>query len=108
MRCAVSDQRLGNKAIVTTFEGKELSNDEETQTTEIVEYVTEQLDQGKKQVMLFGDGDIRVGEMTRVQRIIGDQFEDLESTYIAIQARSRCRSKFNAPNVACSDRSMID
>ncbi len=77
---------VGNKAIVTTFEGQELSSDEETQTTEIVEYVTEQLDQGKKQVMLFGDGDIRVGEMTRVQRIIGDQFEDLESTYMAIQA----------------------
>jgi len=75
-----------DKATVTSFEGKEFSSEEETQIREIVEYVTEELDQGKKQVMLFGDEDVRVGEITRVQRIIGDAFEDLDKTYIAVQS----------------------
>jgi biopolymer transport protein ExbD len=75
----------GDKAIVRTLEGREFSSDEETQTSEIVEYVTEQLDQGKKQVMLFGDDNVRVGEVTRVQRMIGDAFESIDRTYIAVQ-----------------------
>jgi biopolymer transport protein ExbD len=76
----------GGKANVSSFEGQEFSADEDTQTSEIVEYVTDQLDRGKKQVMLFGDGDVQVGEVTRVQRIIGDAFEDLQNTYIAVQS----------------------
>lgn len=75
----------GDKAVVSTLQGQEFSSDEETQTSEIVEYVTEELDQGKKQVMLFGDGDLKVGEMTRIQRIIGDAFEDIDKTYVAVQ-----------------------
>jgi biopolymer transport protein ExbD len=74
-----------DKATISTLEGQEFSPDEETQTSEIVEYITDQLDKGKKQVMLFGDGDLKVGEMTRVQRIIGDAFEDIDKTYIAVQ-----------------------
>lgn len=74
-----------DKAVISTLEGQEFSPDEETQTSEIVEYITDQLDQGKKQVMLFGDGDLKVGEMTRVQRIIGDAFEDIDKTYVAVQ-----------------------
>jgi len=35
--------------------------------------------------MILGDEDVRVGEVTRVQTIIGDAFEDLNSTYIAVQ-----------------------
>jgi biopolymer transport protein ExbD len=75
----------GDKAVVSTLQGQEFSSDEETQTSEIVEYITEELDQGKKQVMLFGDGDLKVGEMTRIQRIIGDAFEDIDKTYVAVQ-----------------------
>ena len=74
-----------NKANVTSFEGKEFSSDEDTQAGEIVEYITEEIDQGKKQVMLFGDEEVRVGEVTRVQRIIGDAFPDMEKTYLAVQ-----------------------
>lgn len=75
----------GDTAIVRTLEGREFSSDEEAQTSEIIEFVTEQLDQGKKQVMLFGDDNVRVGEVTRVQRMIGDAFETIDSTYIAVQ-----------------------
>ena len=75
----------GDKAVVTTLEGREFSSDENTQTSEIVDFVTQQLDQGKKQVMIFGDDNVRVGEVTRVQRIIGDAFETIDKTYIAVQ-----------------------
>ena len=75
----------GDKAVVTTLEGREFSSEEDAQTSEIVEFVTQQLDQGKKQVMIFGDDNVRVGEVTRVQRIIGDAFETIDKTYIAVQ-----------------------
>jgi len=35
--------------------------------------------------MLFGDADVKVGQVTRIQKIIGDAFEDLNSTYIAVK-----------------------
>jgi hypothetical protein len=35
--------------------------------------------------MIMGDGEIAVGEVTRVQKIIGDAFEDIESTFIAVK-----------------------
>jgi len=76
----------GGKAVIKSSDDVEFSPDEDSQATEIVEFITEQLDGGKKQVMLFGDGDVPVGEVTRVQRIVGDAFEDLPSTYVAVQS----------------------
>jgi hypothetical protein len=35
--------------------------------------------------MLFGDGEVKVGQVTRIQKLIGDAFEDLSSTYIAVK-----------------------
>ncbi len=78
----------GPRAIVKGFEGDTFSDDEETQTSEIVEYVTLELDHGKKHVMILGDSEVRVGEVTRVQRIIGDAFEDISKTYIAVKVDS--------------------
>ena len=75
----------GTKAIVSNLENKEFSTDEDTQITEIVDFVTRELDQGKKHVMILGDHDVRVGEVTRVQRIIGDAFENVDKTYIAVK-----------------------
>ncbi len=75
----------GNSAIVSNIEGKEFSDDEELQISEIVEYITDQLDQGKNQVMILGDEDVKVSEVTRVQQIIGDAFETLDNTYIAVK-----------------------
>ncbi len=72
-------------AIIRNIEGKEFSTDEELQTSEIVQYVTDQLDQGKNQVMILGDEDVRVAEITRIQTIIGDAFESLENTFIAVK-----------------------
>jgi biopolymer transport protein ExbD len=72
-------------AIVTDVSGKEFSTDEELQIAEIVEYVTDELDRGKQQVMILGDEDVNVLEVTKIQKIIGDAFEDLDKTYIAVK-----------------------
>jgi biopolymer transport protein ExbD len=75
----------GDFAIVRDIEGKEFSTDEELQISEIVEYVTDQLDRGKKQVMILGDEDVKVSQITRIQTIIGDAFESLDNTFIAVK-----------------------
>lgn len=72
-------------AIVTDISGKEFSTDEELQISEIVEYVTDELDRGKQQVMILGDEDVKVSEVTKIQKIIGDAFEGLDKTYIAVK-----------------------
>jgi biopolymer transport protein ExbD len=70
---------------VSDITGKEFSKDEERLTAEIVEYVTLELDRGKNQVMILGDENVKVSEVTKIQQIIGDAFEDLENTYIAVK-----------------------
>lgn len=72
-------------AIIRDIDGNEFSTDEELQTSEIVEYLTDQLDRGKNQVMILGDEDVKVSEITRIQTIIGDAFESLENTFIAVK-----------------------
>lgn len=74
-----------DSAIVSDITGKEFSKDEERLTAEIVEYITEELDRGKNQVMILGDENVKVSEVTKIQQIIGDAFEDLENTYIAVK-----------------------
>jgi biopolymer transport protein ExbD len=78
-----------DKVVLSRLDGSEFSRDEETQTTEIVEYITSEIEksmgQNKEHVMLFGDADVKVGQVTRIQKIIGDAFEDLSSTYIAVK-----------------------
>ncbi|WP_182870436.1 ExbD/TolR family protein [Rhodopirellula sp. JC639] len=78
-----------DKVVLKRIDGTEFSTDEETQTTELIEYITEELKttrgEEKNHVMIMGDGEIAVGEVTRVQKIIGDAFEDINSTYIAVK-----------------------
>jgi hypothetical protein len=35
--------------------------------------------------MLLGDGEVKVSEVTRVQKILGDEFQEMEFTYIAVK-----------------------
>ena len=78
-----------DKVILKRYDGSEFSRDEDAQASEIIEYVTEEMEQSlgvsKEQVMLFGDTDVNVGQVTRIQRIIGDAFQDLDATYIAVK-----------------------
>ena len=77
------------KVVLKRIDGTEFSTDEETQTSELIEYISEELKstlgQEKNHVMIMGDGEVAVGEVTRVQKIIGDAFEDISSTYIAVK-----------------------
>lgn len=78
-----------DSVIVKRYDGSEFSRDEDAQATEIIEYVTNELEQSlgvsKEHVMLFGDGEVNVGQVTRIQRVIGDAFEDIDATYIAVK-----------------------
>ena len=78
-----------DKVVVRNYNGKEFSRDEDEQVAEIVEYVTEELERtdgkSKKHVMIFGDQDTPMGQVKRVQTIIGDAFDELESTYVAVK-----------------------
>ena len=71
------------------MDGTNFSTDEDLQATEIIEYITEELERSlgvsKQYVMLFGDANIEVGKVTRVQKIIGDAFEDVDATYVAVK-----------------------
>lgn len=78
-----------DSVIVKRFGGAEFSRDEDAQVSEIVSYVTEEMERSlgkaKKHVMIFADQDVPVLHVTRIQTIIGDAFEDIESTYIAVK-----------------------
>ncbi len=79
----------GDKVVLSTIDGKEFSTDEDAQATEIIEYITGELEKSlgtsKQHVMLFGNAEVKVGQVTRIQKLIGDAFEDLNSTYIAVR-----------------------
>ena len=68
---------------------KEFSRDEETRTTEIVEYITGEMEmtqgEAKDQVMLLGTPNVQVRHVTTIQQAVGDAFEDIEFTYIAVK-----------------------
>ncbi|MEM9367623.1 MAG: biopolymer transporter ExbD [Planctomycetota bacterium] len=77
------------KVLLTRRDGTEFSEDEETQTSEIVEYLTGELEktigESKQQVMLLGDPMVKMLHVTRVQRIVGDAFPEQAFTYIAVK-----------------------
>lgn len=75
----------GDKAEVMRIDESPFSGDEEAQRGEIIDYVTQQIDLGKQQVMILGEKEVSVGEVGRIQRIIGDSFEGLGLTYIAVK-----------------------
>src|SRR6056297_1163278 len=79
----------GDNAVVTRRDGTPFSMDEEQQAAEIVEYIDSEINktvgQSKNHVMLMGDANINVGQVTRVQQIIGDAFEGLDNTFIAVK-----------------------
>jgi len=74
---------------VTRMDGSEFSRDEDERAAEIVQYVTDEMERSlgasKKHVMIFGDKSVNVGDVTQIQRVIGDAFEDISSTYIAVK-----------------------
>ncbi|MEO1524401.1 MAG: biopolymer transporter ExbD [Planctomycetota bacterium] len=80
-----------DKVTVSKVDGTQLSTDEETQAAQLIEYIDQELKttkgRPKNHVMIMGDAEIQVGEVTRVQKIIGDNFPDVKNTYIAVRER---------------------
>ncbi len=78
-----------DKVTVVRGDGREFSRDEAVQESEIIEYVTSEMEKdigvNKNQVMIMGDASVKVMEVTRIQKIIGDAFEDIDSTYIGVK-----------------------
>ncbi len=78
-----------DKVVLSKMDGSEFSADEDAQATEIIDFITSEIEKpegrNKQYVMLFGDADVKVGQITRVQKIIGDGFEDLDATHIAVK-----------------------
>lgn len=79
----------GDDVVLSRVDGTDFSTDEDAQASEIIEYITAELEKStgksKQHVMLFGDAEVKVGQVTRIQKLIGDAFEDLNSTYIAVK-----------------------
>ncbi len=78
-----------DKVKLSRFDGRDFSADEDVQASEVIEYITNELEKpsgkDKQHVMLFGDADVQVGQVTRLQKVIGDAFDELDSTYIAVK-----------------------
>lgn len=78
-----------DKVKVMRADESEFSDDEGEQESEIVEYITSEIEKtvgrNKDHVMIMGEKDVKVMHVTRIQKMIGDNFEDLESTYIAVK-----------------------
>ncbi|MEM1227766.1 MAG: biopolymer transporter ExbD [Planctomycetota bacterium] len=83
------DPAGADKTVLSRRDGSTFSDDEETQISEIVEYISGELEkeigENKEQVMLLGDAEVKISQVTRVQKIIGDAFPDLQFTYIAVK-----------------------
>lgn len=78
-----------DEVILSTPDGTEFSRDEDAQVSEVIEFITGEIENptgiSKQHVMLFGDANVKVGQVTRIQKIIGDAFQDLSQTYIAVK-----------------------
>jgi biopolymer transport protein ExbD len=81
----IMERGAEDRAVVKRYDGSKFLDDDEQQRNDIVEYVSEQLEGGKNEVMIVGHHDVPVGEVGRVQRIIADGFDGLKTTYIAVK-----------------------
>lgn len=74
-----------DRAIVKRVDGSKFLDDDEQQRNDIVDYLSKELEGGKREVMIVGHRNVPVGEVGRVQRIIAEGFDGLKMTYIAVK-----------------------
>ncbi|QDV15034.1 Biopolymer transport protein ExbD/TolR [Rosistilla oblonga] len=75
----------GETAELQSNDGVTFSNDPEAQLEAITRYITRERESGKAKIMLMCEKDVRSGEVTRVQKMLGDAFPEVEQTYIAVK-----------------------
>ncbi|MEL7267141.1 MAG: hypothetical protein AAFP69_20335 [Planctomycetota bacterium] len=61
------------------------STDPSIREEEIVDYVSEELNSGKKEVMIMADGNVSVGKVREVQKVITDAIETIDKTFIGVE-----------------------
>lgn len=80
------ERGTGENAIIRRQDETTFTDDPDAQVSEIVDYVQEKLEEERKQrVMILGNFDAPVGEVGRVRKILGDNFEQLNQTYLAVK-----------------------
>ncbi|MEZ6088963.1 MAG: biopolymer transporter ExbD [Pirellulaceae bacterium] len=75
----------GETAELQSNDGVTFSNDPDAQIEAITRYITRERESGKLKIMLMCEKDVRSGEVSRVQKLLGDAFPDVEITYIAVK-----------------------
>ena len=79
------EKGTGDKARITRYDGSPFVDDEEQQRTDVIDYLTQQLESGKAEVLIIGNKDVSVGEIARIQRMIADGFDGVKTTYVAVK-----------------------
>ncbi|QDS90788.1 Biopolymer transport protein ExbD/TolR [Rosistilla ulvae] len=75
----------GETAELQSNDGVTFSSDPAAQQEAIMRYITRERESGKAKIMLMCEKDVRSGEVTRVQKMLGDAFPEVETTYIAVK-----------------------
>ena len=81
----IVERGTGDRAVIKRYDGSQFIDDVEQQRVDIVDYLTQQLELGKPEIIIIGNKDVSVGEVARIQRIIGDGFDGVKTTYIAVK-----------------------
>lgn len=78
----------GDQADVRKADGSPFSQDSEQQNAEIAQYIQQQLDSGKKHVIIRAEGSVRQGEVGRVSGAISEALEEGEVIHIAVMEQT--------------------
>lgn len=63
---------------------KQFSKDPDQQDVEIAEYITKGLEEGKSEVMIKAEGDVKFREIDRVKKAVSESMDDGQNINIAI------------------------
>lgn len=84
----VMKRGTGELAEVTKGDGGAFSPDPEQQNAEIAEYIQQEIDAGKVQVIIRAEGAVRHGEIGRVSEAIGESIEEGKMINIAVMEQT--------------------
>ncbi|MCA9128071.1 MAG: biopolymer transporter ExbD [Planctomycetales bacterium] len=84
----VMKRGTGDQADVTKADGMPFSPDLEQQNAEIAEYIQQELDAGKKHVIIRAEGSVRQGEIGRVSEAIAESLAEGMMINIAVEEQT--------------------
>lgn len=81
----VMKRGTGDVAELQTLDGITFTSDIEAQEEAITKHIERERESGKQKIMLMCEKDVRSGEVTRIQRMLGNAFQEVSVTYIAVK-----------------------